>query len=933
MRRNIAVAFALVIIGCVTLLTGLAFLHSREVLGAVILGELRAILANTALQIEQELDSARKDVLALSGMPPVRGLLRARQSGGFDAETQSSYAMWAGSFEQTMAALLENNPDYLRVRFIDEQGFERVRVDQLGGSIRAVPANPLERETGYPYFGITIKLPPGTVHLSPIGLYRENGRIDAPYRPSLHIATPIYDVSNRQRGVIVIDLDAQILARRILARLQDLKGQAYLVDQKGVFLTHPDPAGTVRFNLDHDYRLDRIHPRLAARLGESEGFAEIVEGGESPGAEAHVHGFQKIAYDALDARNYWAIVFEVPNAIALEPIRVERNRLLALGFVIALLGSIAAFFWSGRLTRPLKDLTATARHIASGHYDRRVDLPRERGELHELSRAFNQMVDALVTSERRLANILDAAGDAIISVDQQQRIIAFNNTAAQIFGYAAPDILGRPLGWLLPEGTAAVHRKHFLAYGQEEGTNRRMGAGREVAGRRSDGSTFPAEVSISKTSGSNSPIFTAILRDITDRKRAETERSDLVADLRKAVTEANRSRAQLEAVFEAMEDGIAVLDMQGDLILLNEAEARINGFASTEEMKRNLAYFAEIYELSEPDGRAVLVDEWPASKCLRGESVSNWVLHGRRMDTEQEWVFRFSGAPIHDAEGQQVLAAVVTRDITEFKKAENEILRLNAELEQRVLERTAELEAANKELEAFSYSVSHDLRAPLRAIDGFSQALLEDYGGRLDESGQRYLKRVRAASMRMADLIDDMLKLSRVTRAEIRHQAVDLSALADSVVGELKAAEPDRSVDIALQTGLEVEGDPQLLRIALVNLLSNAWKFTKLEPSPRIELGSLDTEAEPRFYVRDNGVGFDMTYSDKLFGAFQRLHTENEFPGTGIGLAIVQRIIHRHGGRVWAKSAINQGSTFYFTIPPPHHLERGHDVHEKNSIG
>ena len=243
-----------------------------------------------------------------------------------------------------------------------------------------------------------------------------------------------------------------------------------------------------------------------------------------------------------------------------------------------------------------------------------------------------------------------------------------------------------------------------------------------------------------------------------------------------------------------------------------------------------------------------------------------------------------------------------------------EIQKLNQELEARVRERTAELEASNKELEAFSYSVSHDLRAPLRAIDGFSLALLEDYEQQLDDRGKDHLRRVRGASQRMGQLIDDMLDLSRVTRREMRREKVDLSALARSVGEELRQREPHRQVDLHVAGGAVVIGDPHLFHIALENLLGNAWKFTGKKERARIEFGVAEDGGSPRFFVRDDGVGFDMRYVDKLFGAFQRLHAQGEFEGTGVGLATVQRIIHRHGGRVWAEGAVEKGATFYFTL-------------------
>lgn len=271
----------------------------------------------------------------------------------------------------------------------------------------------------------------------------------------------------------------------------------------------------------------------------------------------------------------------------------------------------------------------------------------------------------------------------------------------------------------------------------------------------------------------------------------------------------------------------------------------------------------------------------------------------------------FSASAFSPAPGQ---VAVLFSDVTERWKAEEEIRKLNAELEERVRLRTAELEESNRELEAFSYSVSHDLRAPLRAIDGFSNAVLKNYLESLDDRGQDYLKRIRAAAQRMAQLIDDILGLSRATRAEMHRQPVDLSAMAVEVFHDFQKSQPERKAEITVQPDMIVDADSHLLRIALDNLLGNAWKFTGRRDVTRIDVGSLEQDGERVYYVRDNGAGFNPTYADKLFSPFQRLHAENEFPGTGIGLALVQRILRRHGGRIWAESAADQGATFYFAL-------------------
>ena len=316
------------------------------------------------------------------------------------------------------------------------------------------------------------------------------------------------------------------------------------------------------------------------------------------------------------------------------------------------------------------------------------------------------------------------------------------------------------------------------------------------------------------------------------------------------------------------------------------------------------------------------------SRILQG-AISQPILAlaetAKAVSTRQDYSVR---APKLGADELGALTDSFNQMLGRIAQQNDELQRYAADLERRVEERThelqerndalrrnaAELLAANTELDAFAYSVSHDLRAPLRSIDGFSQILLEDYAGKLDEAGHESLHRVRAASQRMGTLIDDLLKLARVTRAEIRTEDVDLSGMAQDIVADLQRTTPERQVEFAIAPGLKARGDARLLRVALDNLLRNSWKYTAKQPQPRVQFASVEANGGRAFMVRDNGAGFDMKYADKLFGVFQRLHSAADFEGTGIGLATVRRIITRHGGRIWAEGAVDQGATFYFTL-------------------
>ncbi len=371
------------------------------------------------------------------------------------------------------------------------------------------------------------------------------------------------------------------------------------------------------------------------------------------------------------------------------------------------------------------------------------------------------------------------------------------------------------------------------------------------------------------------------------------------------VDELRLAEERYRNIFENAVEGIFQATLAGRFITANPALARMLGYPSPQELMDQVTDIDPmLYVEAEQSAQFKLL-------LLTEGTAQGFEAQFRRKDGAIIWI-QMNARMVRGESSQPDYYEGTIEDVTARKRAEDELRTLNVELEQRIAARTAEIMAVNKELEAFSYSVSHDLRAPLRSIDGFSRILLDENPG--DENSQHYLLRVVELSQRMGQLIDDLLSLSRVTRSELSREQVDLSEMAADIIEELRERSPERTVEFVAQPNLTVNADWRLLRIVLENLLGNAWKYSRKQPNARIELGTVEREQGIAYFVRDNGAGFDMRYAGKLFGAFQRLHSEDEFEGTGIGLATVQRIIHRHGGEVWAESAVNQGSTFYFTL-------------------
>ena len=505
------------------------------------------------------------------------------------------------------------------------------------------------------------------------------------------------------------------------------------------------------------------------------------------------------------------------------------------------------------------------------------------GGLMILTEVLNERKRAEATlqaSEEQYRELVESLNDAIFATDADGIVTYMSPVIRTISQYTPEDVVGRSFAeFVHPDDLPA------LAASLE----RTLRDGRE-----------PAEYRVVDRDGGIRWVrtFSRVVRD-----------GEQIVGLRGVLSDITAAK-QAEEVYRALVDhalqGLAIIQ-DGQIVFANRALEDLTGHAVAGLDGLPLLEWIAAYV--HPDDRAGILAGMATWQPGRGE-VRRQEFRVRLCDGGERWVTTLrSDLTYRGRDAVQVLFA----DVTTRRHAEDELRRLNAELEARVHERTAALEASAEQLEAFSYSVSHDLRAPLRAIDGFSQAVLEDYGALLPDAGVGYLRRVRAGAQRMAELIDRLLTLSGALRGELRRERLDLGVLAREVAVELSGAEPDRTVAFRAADGLVVDADAVLLRAALVNLLGNAWKFTRRRAQARVELGRCDA-AQPTFYVRDNGVGFAMPDPAKLFRPFQRLHPAEEFEGHGIGLATVQRIVQRHGGRVWADSVPGQGATFYFTL-------------------
>jgi PAS domain S-box-containing protein len=497
--------------------------------------------------------------------------------------------------------------------------------------------------------------------------------------------------------------------------------------------------------------------------------------------------------------------------------------------------------------------------------------------------------EVLRESEERNRAVLDTANEAFIAMDAEGRITDWNHQAEVTFGWSRVEAIGRLLAeTIIPPQHREAHRRglqHFLATGQGPVLDKRF----EITALRRDGHEFPVELTIAPIRVGPTYIFNSFLHDITARKQAQ-----------EALQE---SEQRFRLLVEGVQDyAIFMLDPIGQITSWNSGAERIKGYQPQEIIGQHFSCFFSREDVERGKPEQDLRVATAEGRC----EDEGWRV---RKDGSRFWANVVITA-LRNATGNLVGFSKVTRDVTARKQAEDALERQKAELTRA----NTELAAANKELEAFTYSVSHDLRAPLRHVGGFSQILVEEFGPRMDPAAQQSLRYIQKGVQEMGQLIDDLLNLGRIGRQALREQPTELNLLVAAVLADLKPETEKRQIEWQIGQLPTVKCDPGLVKLVFANLLSNAVKFSRRQERAIIQVGQMSVKGEEVFFVRDNGVGFNMRYVDKLFGIFQRLHRQDDFEGTGVGLANVRRIIHKHGGRVWAEAEPYKGAAFYFTL-------------------
>lgn len=879
----------------VTLLTAAAggiftYIGLESRLRPVMLGQMAIRAGQLTNAADATIRAGQADVEAFIASQTIKGLMNATLAGGTDPELGIGIAQWRSRLETAFVTQLGAKPAYHQMRLIGvaNGGRELVRVDRMGegNTIRVVPDGELAMKGDRDYFQKAVELGRGQIYLGRAELNRERGTLTMPHIPILRVAAPVHTEAGAPFGIVIINLDLRVTFDLLRSLVGD-RSRVFAVNRNGDYLLHPDPSKEFGFEVGQPHRLFDDFPGAPSLQNLNTPTAAITTTSDGSQFALALAPIPPAGADLM------TIVEIEPYTSLMMPLGTVETSTLGAGFASALITLLIAIIISRSLTRPFRRVAEQLEDFGRGVIRPPLvhgpsEVVRLSGALDHMSREIQSRTRALedeiavrrrteaalndyVDMARLFTAVVESSDDAILSTNLDGIITSWNPAAERLYGYRATEALGNSIEIIIPSDRTTENARLM-----ERITGGERIPGFQTVRRHRDGHVIDVALTLSPIvldSGRISGV-SAIARDISRRLQDE-ERFRLVV--------------------ESAPNGIVMVDGDGVVQLVNRETERLFGYHRDELLGRSMEILVpQRYRAQHPRLRKEFTSD-PAGRPM-GEGRD---LFGLRKDGS-EFPIEVGLNPIHTRLGMMVLSVIV--DITERKRSEAEIQR-----------HTEDLKRSNRELETFAYAASHDLQEPLRMVASYVELLAKRYQGRLDEKADKYIYYAVDGATRMKQLINDLLAYSRVSTQGKPLEPVDPNIVVAHIVHSLQGLIRDTKAEISWEELPMVMADSVQLGQVLQNLIVNAIKFHGEAP-PRVHVGAAHGESGLEFRVRDNGIGIDPKFGERVFQMFQRLNTREEYPGTGIGLAIAQKIVERHGGHIWFTANDSGGCTFHFTI-------------------
>ncbi|GJL51478.1 MAG: hypothetical protein NPIRA01_27050 [Nitrospirales bacterium] len=843
-----------------------------------------------SVRLSTEMKRFAEDVRMLAGTPPVQEIMRLLGANGMSKIEGFPTHQGKDRLATIFREMLEAKSDYFQIRYIGvaHNGRELVRVEKQEGVITRVAEVDLQEKGSEMYVQDTIRQLVGNVYYSQITLNREHGDLMIPYIPTLRVATPVTRPSGEVFGLIVVNVDM----RNFFASLHaSIKTQQilYVANSAGEYVFHPDPGKVFGFEFGQLNRIQDLVPEATSWIEHSSQHDPPFT--YSNVDQEYLVGMARAPLNPIDPKHYLIVAIQDSYRNVFANAMMIQKEAIFLSIVLLVFAFIGAYFLSRSIVSPLKNLNRATAAIGRGEKPAEFSVYSQ-DEIGELFMAFNAMATkveertaALAQKEAQMRTIVEATPSGMLMINDHGLIELVNQLITQQFGYPREALIGQPVEMLLPERFRAKHvndRNAYFSFPEP----RSMGQGQDLYGLRQDQSEFPVEIALNPLTTDQGHFVLASIIDITSRRQSEQEIHQL--------------HRQNELILTSAGEGIYGLDLDGKATFINPAAARMLGYEPTELLGHPM--HTTIHH-TKSDG-----SPYPQQDCPW--HIAIWNNHMSRITNEVFWCkdgtsfpVEYTCTPIHDEAGTVTGAVVTFNDITMEKSSEV------------VLEHYIDdLRRSNAELEQFAYVASHDLQEPLRKVRNFAELLAVRVKGSLPQEAEKLLPPIVDGAIRMQALVQDLLTYSRVARVEQPLEPVNLQTIAENVKTTLEEVLADAQATLMIGPLPTIEGNAIQLEQLFQNLIGNGLKY-RGNHAPVIEVSAIEKPEHWEFAVRDNGIGIDLQYAERIFVIFQRLHTKKKYSGTGIGLAICKKIVELHGGHIWVDSTLGEGSTFFFTLP------------------